>query len=99
MKVIETAESMELCTEAGWEAVDITVDAPIDREVILRLGTLGSLSYLRALKQPFYRIQAAHYMIKGLEGKCQLRAAMLMGEEAILDRIRELLESDEDLSI
>jgi len=92
MKVTDISESIELCTEAGWSAYDMAVDMPIDREAILNLGTLGDLTYLSALKQPFYRIQSRYYMIKGLEGKCQLRVAMLLGEEAVLERVREILE-------
>lgn len=92
MKVTETTESVELCTESGWSAYDVTVDEPIDAHTILELGSLGTLTYLSALKQPFYRIEEQYYMIKGLEGKSQLRVAMLIGEEQILDRVKDILE-------
>lgn len=92
MKVISVKESVELCTESGWSAYDMALDAGMDRETIIRLGSLGDLTYLEMLKQPFYRIEQAYYMIKGLEGSNTLRVAMLGGHEAILERVTELLQ-------
>ena len=51
MKVISVKESVELCTESGWSAYDMTLDAEMDRDTIIRLGSLGDLTYLEMLKQ------------------------------------------------
>ena len=91
MKVIAVKESVEPCTESGWSAYDMFLDEKMDKERILKLGTLGGLTYLEMLKQPFYRIEQPYYMINGLEGSNTLRVAMLGGHEAILERVRELL--------
>lgn len=95
MKVTNNTESIELCTEAGWLAYDVTVDTPITREYIIELGKLGDLTYLSMLKQPFYRIENHYHMIKGLEGERQLRVAMLVGEESILDEVYKILQQEE----
>ena len=50
MKVISVKESVELCTESGWSAYDMTLDAEMDRDTIIRLGSLGDLTYLEMLK-------------------------------------------------
>ncbi len=92
MKVLDKQESIELCTESGWNAYDLTVDEHIDKDTIKRLGSLGFLTYLGMLSQPFYRIEREHYMIKGLEGSRSIRVAMLNGEEEILERVTELLD-------
>lgn len=93
MKVISVKESIELCTESGWSAYDMFLDEKMDKERILKLGTLGGLTYLEMLKQPFYRIEQNYYMIKGLEGADSLRTAMLGGHEEILERVKEILMS------
>ncbi len=93
MKVIKKEESSELCTEASWIAYDLFLDEAVNEKLIRKLGNLGSLLYLSGLKEPFYRIENRYHMIKGLEGKNQLRVAMLVGEEAIIDRVTEIIEN------
>ena len=73
MKIIGRYESPEPCEEAGWVAYDYTLDSPMRRDDILRLRTLGALAYLEKLRQPFYKVENNHYLIKGLEGKETLR--------------------------
>ncbi len=91
MRVTDRRESIELCTESGWQAYDLILDGQMDRDTILRLGKLGDLTYLEMLKQPFYRIEQNYYMIKGLEGADRLRVAMLGGYEEILERVEEAI--------
>lgn len=92
MKVTDTRESIELCTESGWSAYDVAVDEEINKETVERLGALGDMTYLGMLKQPFYRIEQPYYMIKGLEGERSLRVAMLGGHEAVLQTVYQILE-------
>lgn len=95
MKVTDRRESIELCTESGWQAYDLILDGQMDRDTIFRLGKLGDLTYLEMLKQPFYRIELNYYMIKGLEGADRLRVAMLTGHEEILERVEAAICSHE----
>ena len=92
VKVIAQRESIELCTEAGWSAYDLLTDEPVGREDIMRLGQLGTLTYLSSLKQPFYRVEGRHWLIKGLEGKKVLRVSMADTEEQILRHTYDQLE-------
>ena len=91
MKITAERESIELCTEAGWSAYDLLTDEPVGRDLIRRLGTLGNLTYLGMLRQPFFRVESRYYLIKGLEGEKQFRVSMLNGEEGILERVRALV--------
>ena len=93
MKVMDIKESSELCTEACWIAYDLILDKEINGDVIRKLGDLGSLLYLSGLKEPFYRIENRLFMIKGIEGKKNLRVAMLIGEEQILETVKQIVES------
>lgn len=95
MRVIDIRESLEPCEEAGWAAYDMILDTGMDQETIGRLGDLGALTYLGMLKQPFYRVEQAHYMIRGLEGAKHLRVSMLRGEEEIMDEIKRLFSEEE----
>lgn len=96
MKPTDIRESIELCTESGWSAYDVFLDSPVDKAVIVRLGTLGTMTYLGMLRQPFYRVEEAYYMIKGLEGDHKLRVAMLNGKEEILERVCRILEAEDE---
>lgn len=68
MKITGKRPSREKCAESGWFATDYLMDAPIDREFILKLKSLGGFVYLDMLKQPFFKIENNYYMIKGIEG-------------------------------
>ena len=57
MKITGKRPSREKCAESGWFATDYLMDAPIDREFILKLKSLGGFVYLDMLKQPFFKIE------------------------------------------
>ena len=94
MKITGAGESAELCTEAGWSAVDFETDEPVSKTEIELLGSLGQLTYLGMLRQPFFRVESRYWLIKGLEGERVFRVSALNGEEAILERVRSLFEGD-----
>lgn len=94
MRVTDWKESIELCTESGWSAYDLMLNEPMTKEQIKTLGVLGDLTYLGMLQQPFYRIEQPLFMIKGLEGTRTLRVAMLGGQEEILNRVKKILEEE-----
>ena len=56
MKITGKRPSREKCAESGWFATDYLMDAPIDREFILKLKSLGGFVYLDMLNQPFFKI-------------------------------------------
>lgn len=76
MKIISRRKSIETCSEAGWYAYDFLLDREIDREFILSLKPLGSFVYLDMLKQPFFKIENHHYILKGVQGKDFFRIAV-----------------------
>lgn len=75
MKIIERRKSLETCSEAGWFAYDCLLDGPTTREFIFSLKPLGSFVFLDMLKQPFFKIEADHYFLKGVQGADFFRIA------------------------
>lgn len=76
MKVLKRRKSLEMCSEAGWFAYDYLLDEPTDRNFILSLKPLGSFVFLDMLKQPFFKIETDHYVIKGIQGASFFRIAV-----------------------
>lgn len=64
MKITGKRPSREKCAESGWFATDYLMDAPIDREFILKLKSLGGFVYLDMLKQPFFKIENKQNKVK-----------------------------------
>ena len=75
MKILKRRKSLETCSEAGWFAYDFLLDKPMDRNFILALKSLGSFVFLEMLKQPFFKIEADHYFLKGIQGADFFRIA------------------------
>jgi hypothetical protein len=76
VKITDKQNSPEPCEEAGWVAYDYALDAPLRRGDILRLRPLGAFAYLDKLRQPFFKVESDHYLVKGLEGKQTLRVGV-----------------------
>ena len=76
MKITDRHESREPCEEAGWIAYDYELNFPIRGNDIMRLRPLGAFAYLEKLRQPFFKVEHDHYMVKGLEGKLHLRVGV-----------------------
>ncbi len=56
---------------------EITLDSPITKEIIFKLGEGGELEYLDRLKKPFFKISySENYLIKGVEGNNSLRVIL-----------------------
>ena len=94
MTITNITRSPEPCTEAGWLAFQYHLDQPVSREFIIGLRPLGSLVFLEALQQPFFKVENEHYMIKGLLGDDSVRVAVhgqhLDEQAAIQERIQTL---------
>ena len=76
MKIIETRESLETCTEAGWNAIDCLLDEPMDDDFIESLRTIdGSFLYMKMLRKPFFKVENHNYILKGVKGSSFFRLA------------------------
>ncbi len=91
MKIINRCESREACEEAGWIAFDYTLDTPMLREDVFRLRTLGAFVFLDKLRQPFFKVENAHYLIKGFEGKTSVRVGIHRDHQNELAAIEQIL--------
>ena len=68
LKIIETRESLETCTEAGWNAIDCLLDEPMDDDFIESLRTIdGSFLYMKMLRKPFFKVENHNYILKGVK--------------------------------
>ena len=77
MKITKITESRERCAEAGWFAYDFLLNAPMDKEFIRGLrGIGGSFVFLEMLKSPFFKLEADHYILKGVIGNDFFRMAV-----------------------
>jgi hypothetical protein len=76
LKTVDCRKSLEPCSEAGWFAYDYLLDSDIDKEFITSLRPLGSFVYLSMLKQPFFKIENHHFIIKGIQGTNFIRIAV-----------------------
>lgn len=76
MKIIDRRKSLETCSEAGWFAFDFLLDGHIDPDFIRSLRPLGSFVFLNTLRQPFFKIETGHYILKGLQGDDYFRMAV-----------------------
>ena len=92
MKVLQKWLSPEPCEEAGWVGYDYQLDAPMAREDILRLRPLGAFSYLPQLRQPFYKVENDHFLVKGLQGQATVRVGVHRAHTAELTRVEAMLE-------
>jgi hypothetical protein len=76
LKILGRRKSLETCSEAGWFAYDYLLDDDINKEFIISLRPLGSFVYLGMLKQPFFKIETDHYILKGVQGARCFRIAL-----------------------
>lgn len=91
MRYTACIPSPEPCAEAGWHARHYLLEAPIDRAFILAMRPLGSFLFLADLAKPFFKVEADHFLIKGLLGDDFLRIAVHRDHDAELARIEALL--------
>lgn len=93
MKITSITRSLEPCVEAGWQADQYYLEQPITTDFIKALKPLGSLVFLSALSQPFFKVENQHYMIKGLLGDKSIRVACHRDYLCETKDIRKLIES------
>ena len=91
-KVTSVVESRERCAEAGWFAYDLLLDQPMDRAFIRSLkGIGGSFVFLEMLKNTFFKLEADHYLLKGVQGNDFFRLAMHGDHLQELERVKTYL--------
>ncbi|MBO4658045.1 MAG: hypothetical protein J5637_00325 [Prevotella sp.] len=75
MRITAVTASPEPCTEAGWDARQYHLDGEVTRALVDALRPLGSTLLLDALRQPFFKVENHHFIIKGLLGDTSIRVA------------------------
>ncbi len=95
MKIIVITRSPEPCAEAGWHASQYHLDHVVDRRLAEALGTLGTLTMLDRLRQPFFKVEHHHYMVKGLLGDTSIRVACHRDHAEEVEKIRQLINDYE----
>lgn len=97
MKIREIIESRERCVEAGWFAYDFLLDGPTEKEFIKNLRNVGgSFVFLEMLKKPFFKLEADHYILKGVAGDDFFRMAVHKDYvEEELERVKRYIETTE----
>ena len=76
MRITDKRESAERCTEAGWFAYDYFFDQRLEDAFIVSLRQFGGFLYLKALKEPFFKVENDHWLIKGIKGNFFFRVAV-----------------------
>ena len=95
MRITAITPSPERCVEAGWHASQYHLDGKVTRDFVLTLRPLGSLLLLDQLRQPFFKIENHHYMLKGLLGDTSIRIAVHRDHEDQLPFILKYLQAYE----
>ena len=95
MRITAITPSPEPCVEAGWHASQYHLDGQVTRDFVLTLRPLGSLLLLDQLRQPFFKIENHHYMLKGLLGDTSIRIAVHRDHEDQLPFILKYLQAYE----
>ena len=98
MRIISITPSPEPCAEAGWHASQYLLDGTLTRELVMALRPLGSLLLMDNLRQPFFKIESHHYMLKGLLGDHSIRVAVHPDHEEETNLIKQLLYNYETSS-
>ena len=93
MKLLEKRESHEVCTEAGWMALDYVFDKSVEQALIEGLRPLGDFLYLRGLKEPFFKSEGHHRLIKGIQGQCFFRVAVHMAHKEEWQEVDDLIDN------
>ncbi len=95
MRITAITPSPEPCVEAGWHASQYHLDGKVTRDFVFTLRPLGSLLLLDQLRQPFFKIENHHYMVKGLLGDTSIRIAVHRDHEDQLPFILKYLQAYE----
>ncbi|MBP5387333.1 MAG: hypothetical protein J6Y97_08135 [Prevotella sp.] len=98
MRIISITPSPEPCAEAGWHASQYLLDGTVTRELVMTLQPLGSMLLMDTLRQPFFKIESHHYMLKGLLGDHSIRVAVHRDHEEETNLIKQLLYNYETSS-
>lgn len=95
MKIIAITPSPEPCAEAGWHASQYQLEGTVTRALVLALRPLGSLLLMDNLRQPFFKIESHHFMLKGLLGDRSIRVAVHRDHEEETTTIRQMINDYE----
>ncbi len=90
MQIVDMRESIERCTESGWDAYDFLVNEAMDDPFIMSLRQMeGSFLYMKSLKKPFFKLESDQYVIKGVKGDAYFRVALHRDLVTKLEEIKQ----------
>lgn len=95
MKIVSSTRSVEPCQEAGWVPFRCRLDGVVDESFVMLLHRhfmllrpQCSLVFMRRLARPFFKIEAADCLVKGLVGDDHILVAV---DGARIETINELI--------
>lgn len=92
MKVLRVERAVEPCMEADFAGYYFCLDRVVDSEFVEALGTLGALTFLRALKKPFFIVRGNNFAIRGQQGDDFCKVGVAGNDTSLLEYLREELE-------
>ena len=93
MTIIERQPSIEPCEEAGWTAFDLKLSRALSKEEIPAFRALGNLVFLSQLRQPFFKVQSAHFTMRGFAGSDTVRVGVDRDCLEEMERIEGIIEA------
>ncbi len=95
MRITAITPSPEPCVEAGWHASQYYLECPVDIGLVTALRSLGTLLLLDKVRQPFFKVESHHYIIKGLLGDDSIRVAVHRDHTDETQRIIQIINNHE----
>ena len=78
--------------------MDFVLEGTVDEPLLHRMEGFGTLLLLRDLREPFYKIESAGMIIRGILGHNVMRVALPRESIERLDEVEEILR-DSQMSI
>lgn len=92
MKVLRTERSMEPCLEGGYLGYYFYLECPVDEAFVENAGRLGALTFMRAMKKPFFLVRGRHFVIRGQLGDAFCKVGIEAGDTTLVEHVRQSLE-------
>ena len=93
MNIVKVTRSFEACAEAGWFGYDIHLECPVDETSVKALYSLGKMTFMKQLKNPFFVVRADKFLVRGVLGNSFVRAGIAQNDPETLDFVLETLRA------
>lgn len=93
MKVLRTERAMEPCIEGGFFGHYVTLDGAVSAGWVEALAALGSLTFMKNLKKPFYLVRGPRFVIRGQVGDSFCKLGIEGNDGALLEKVCRDLEA------